>query len=176
MTNFKPGDEVRCIDEGTGKYVQNGTIYTVSELYEIEYSPPRLILEGLSGLDDYDRPLNFFAHRFELVEEKPKFEPGDKVRCIDSATSYLVVGDIYTVKNNDVTSFNKKNGGMVRLEELGENLFYCADRFELVQETELETAIKEIVEGNLIHKSIDTARTNIVDEIVMFLNEKYNLI
>lgn len=111
------------------------------------------------------------------------FKPGDKVRCTDDEMGFsgksihIQSGTVYTVVEvfKTKTAFGSENE-KVFLEEVPSEIWFYKDKFELVRETELETAIKEIVEGNLIHKPIDSARTNIVNEIVLFLNEKYNLI
>lgn len=97
---FKVGDKVRCIDEGTGRCVQDGAVYEISY---VEGSPR---LSGSSGMVKVKGVYgDFWDWRFEKVEEAASpapFKTGDKVLCINA--DYVMdiglrQGETYEVKD-----------------------------------------------------------------------------
>jgi len=70
MANFKVGDKVKCVDEGSGRFLTKNKIYTVLGT-DFQNS---VLIEDDSG----DKSANFYSDRFVLVEKAP-FEIYNKV-------------------------------------------------------------------------------------------------
>ncbi len=69
---FKPGDEVRCINNKDNDYLRIDEIYTISEVNE-----DTVFLEEYDEEEDPDDN-GFFTHRFVLISQN-KFQ-GERVK------------------------------------------------------------------------------------------------
>jgi len=156
MTKFKKGDKIKR----TGLSNQGcitGTIYTF-EKYSIS-SETNFKLQEL----DFE----FFTDRyFELVESKPKFKAGDKVRYLGSSeggyAGDIKIGDIATVSHdNHITSkwlLIDTKYGRYGLEENDDRWTLIDENINEVQKMDLD----KIKKANLAEakKQIDEEKKN----------------
>jgi len=89
MSKFKAGDKVRCIDADNSRGLEEGQTYEVLDT-----------LESIAGKHwvTLNTRVNYLAYRFELAEDVPKFNVGDKVLPWgDDVKAARTVRDIHTM-------------------------------------------------------------------------------
>ena len=103
---FKVNDKVKIISTAFGLQGEIGTVEVVDAIYgsnycrvsantEVCYTSQEIDI-GRFGTNSWR--YGFYEHELELVEDKPKFKVGDKVRCVDGYSSLFVEGEEYVVE------------------------------------------------------------------------------
>ena len=116
MSKFKVGDKVRAVVSDVDYGLLDGSVHTVTSVH-----PMGNICLAETG------SILWYPERFELVESKPKFEVGDKVRCVQNAL-HLTVGAEYTI-----VSVCPEGRWYRVVNDLNVVEGYSAIKFELVQ-------------------------------------------
>lgn len=142
-TKFKAGDRVVCVrgSEYHNAFPFQGDHYLVTNAY---------IKDGCEYVDFHEYKGGWDADRFELIEDKPKFKVGDKVRCAKGVKCKLQGVDEFTVRG--------VNGPMILLIVEGKIAYEEARLFELVTDQEVSKPEPDYVIGQEIYVSNDFNR------------------
>ena len=96
MAEFKVGDKVRCIDDGSLRFLVEGGIYTVICVnHDIGY----LDLMDIDGVKEG----GFYPYRFELVE--PEFKP-EYFSALNERDAEKYIGKLMEFANRDGVLYN----------------------------------------------------------------------
>jgi hypothetical protein len=86
VTEFVPGDRVRCIDNGNSSIITAGDEYVISAVSHGEFTGREMV--DLVGLNR----LRFFASRFEKIIDPNRFNTGDRVMLTNGTGTRVGLG------------------------------------------------------------------------------------
>lgn len=156
-TKFKAGDKVVCVrgNEYHNASPFQGDHYLVTNAY---------IKDGCEYVDFHEYKGSWDADRFELIEDKPKFKVGDKVRCAKGVKCKLQGVDEFTVRG--------VNGPMILLIVEGKIAYEEARLFELVTDQEVSNTEPNVQITVNIDENICAAFNEVKNGLEILLSGK----